>query len=76
MDFFNYKNGRLFAENVDVERIAQKIATPAYIYSKATFLDHIRKIQSAYSDIETTVCFSIKACSVSVVGSSPPKVPT
>ena len=22
MDYFNYKNGRLFAENVDVEKIA------------------------------------------------------
>ena len=37
MDYFNYKNGRLFAENVDVERIAVEVGTPVYIYSKATF---------------------------------------
>ena len=33
-----------------------------YIYSRATFLDHLKKIQDAYADIETTICYSIKAC--------------
>ncbi len=63
MDYFNYKNGRLFAEGVDVEKIADHLGTPAYIYSKATFLDHLQKIQAAYADIDTTICYSIKACS-------------
>ena len=63
MDYFNYKKGRLFAEDVDVHDIAEAVGTPVYIYSKATFLDHFRKIQNAYSQIETTVCYSIKACS-------------
>jgi len=63
MDYFNYKAGRLFAEDVDVEQIARKVGTPVYIYSKATFLDHLAKIQAAYTQIDTTVCYSIKACS-------------
>ena len=63
MDYFNYKKGRLFAEDVDVHDIAGPVGTPVYIYSKATFLDHLRKIQNAYSQIDTTVCYSIKACS-------------
>ncbi len=62
MDSFNYKNGRLFAEDVPVEKIAAEVGTAVYIYSKATFLDHLNKIQYAYKDIETVVCFSIKAC--------------
>ncbi len=62
MDSFCYKNGRLFAEGVDVERIATEVGTPVYIYSKATFLDHLKKIQTAYSDVDLTVCYSIKAC--------------
>jgi diaminopimelate decarboxylase len=45
----------LFAESVDVELIADKIGTPVYIYSKATFLDHIKKIQTAYAGIDTTM---------------------
>ena len=62
MDYFNYKDGRLFAENVDVDRIAAKVGTPTYIYSKATFIDHLQKIQKAYSEIDTMVCYSVKAC--------------
>jgi diaminopimelate decarboxylase len=62
MDYFGYKNGRLFIENVDVEEIASKLGTPVYIYSKATFIDHLQKVQKAYSRLETTVCYSVKAC--------------
>ena len=62
MDSFNYKNGKLFAEGVDVEAIANQVGTPVYIYSKATFLDHLEKIQTAYADIDATICYSIKAC--------------
>ncbi|MFA6187048.1 MAG: diaminopimelate decarboxylase [Phycisphaerae bacterium] len=62
MDSFNYKNGKLFAENVDVEKIAASVGTPVYIYSKATILDHFNKIKKAYSAIDTTICYSIKAC--------------
>ncbi len=62
MDYFNYKNGKLFAENVDVQRIAAEVGTPAYIYSKATFKEHLQKIQEAYSELDTTICYSVKAC--------------
>ncbi|MFZ9033045.1 MAG: diaminopimelate decarboxylase [Anaerohalosphaeraceae bacterium] len=62
MDSFSYKNGKLFAEGVDVSNIASEVGTPVYIYSKATFLDHLSKIQTAYAGIDTTVCYSVKAC--------------
>lgn len=62
MDHFNYKQGRLFAEDMPAETIAGQVGTPVYVYSKATFLDHLNKVRRAFSDIDTTVCFSIKAC--------------
>ena len=62
MDFFNYKNGRLFAEDVDVAKIAESVGTPVYIYSKATILDHFEKIKKAFAELDTTICYSIKAC--------------
>jgi diaminopimelate decarboxylase len=62
MDYFNYKNGRLFAEGVEVEKIAAEVGTPVYIYSKATFMEHLRKIRQAYSRLDTTICYSVKAC--------------
>jgi diaminopimelate decarboxylase len=62
MDFFRYEEGRLQVEDVAVDTIAEAVGTPAYIYSKATFVDHVRKIQAAYAGIDTTICFSVKAC--------------
>ena len=69
MDYFNYKNGKLFAEDADVEKIADKVGTPVYIYSKATFREHLRKIQDAYSRLDTTICYSVKACgNINILG--------
>jgi len=62
MDYFNYKSGTLFAENVDVNRIVTEVGTPLYIYSKATFKHHLEGIQQAYSDLDTMICYSVKAC--------------
>ncbi len=62
MDFFNYSAGKLLAEEVDIERLASEVGTPAYVYSKATLQDHLQKIHKAYESVETTVCFSVKAC--------------
>ena len=62
MDYFNYKDGQLYAENVNVQAIANEVGTPAYIYSKATFLDHLNKAKNAYSKLDTTICYSVKAC--------------
>jgi len=62
MDYFNYKNGSLFAEDVEVEKVAEKVGTPVYIYSKATFNEHLQKIQNAYGELDTTICYSVKAC--------------
>jgi len=62
MDYFNYKNGKLFAEDVNVGRIAAEVGTPVYIYSKATFKNHLQKIRDAYSELAPMVCYSVKAC--------------
>lgn len=62
MDYFVYQKGNLFAENVNIETIAQQVGTPAYIYSKATFIEHLQKMQKAFSELDTTICYSVKAC--------------
>ncbi len=61
MDSFIYKDGKLNAEAVGVDKIAAEVGTPAYIYSKATFVDHLTKIQKAYSELDTLICYSVKA---------------
>ncbi len=61
MDFFEYKNGELCAEDVPVERIAKEVGTPAYIYSLATLRRHFRVFDQAFKNQSHLVCFSVKA---------------
>jgi diaminopimelate decarboxylase len=62
MDHFNYKNGELYCEHIPVTKIAREVGTPAYIYSKATFLHHYHQIADAFSPLNATICYSIKSC--------------
>ena len=62
MDFFNYKNGELYCEDVPAERIAREVGTACYVYSKATFLHHYRQIRDAFAILNPTICYSIKSC--------------
>ena len=62
MDCFHYKNGQLYAEDLDLTQVVEEVGSPVYVYSKATFLDHLTKIQQAYQGVDTTICYSVKAC--------------
>lgn len=62
MDYFNYKNGELYCEDVPAARIAQEVGTACYVYSKATLLHHFNQIKQAFGVLNPTICFSIKSC--------------
>lgn len=61
MDHFQYAGGRLFAENVAVERIAAAVGTPFYCYSSATVERHYRVFAEALTGLDATVCYAVKA---------------
>ncbi len=61
MDFYNYHDGRLFCEDVNVADIAAEVGTPVYIYSAATLLHHYRALAEAFEELSPTICFSIKS---------------
>jgi diaminopimelate decarboxylase len=62
MDHFTYKGGELFCEDVPVSEIADAQGTPAYIYSRQTFLDHFDRFRAAFAELDPVVCYSIKSC--------------
>lgn len=63
MDKFNYKNGQLYCENVNVSDLAKKVGTPFYLYSQNTLQDHFNKIKDAFQEINPLISYSIKNCS-------------
>ena len=61
MDYFNYRDNRLFAEDVAIEDIAKEHGSPCYVYSRATFERHWHAFDDALSTHEHLVCFAVKA---------------
>jgi diaminopimelate decarboxylase len=61
MDFFDYRQGRLYAEDVDVSHIAQAVGTPCYIYSRATLERHWRAFDEVFKGHDHLVCYAVKA---------------
>ena len=61
MDYFEYRDGELFAEGVPVRRIAREAGTPVYIYSLATLRRHFRVFDQAFAPLPHLICFSMKS---------------
>ena len=61
MHHFEYRDGALFAEDVDVTALAGQVGTPFYVYSAATLRRHIRVMQDAFSGMPTLVAYAMKA---------------
>ncbi|MCP4653321.1 MAG: diaminopimelate decarboxylase [Candidatus Omnitrophica bacterium] len=61
MHYFNYKKNDLYCEEMLVSDLANKFATPLYVYSQATLLDHFRKIKKAFTALNPLICYSVKA---------------
>lgn len=61
MDYFDYREGRLLAENVDVTEIADAFGTPCYIYSRAAIERQWRAFDDAFNGHPHLVCYAVKA---------------
>ncbi len=61
MDHFEYRDGQLFAEDVDLAALAAAHGTPCYIYSRATLERHWRVFDDALSGHPHLVCYAVKA---------------
>jgi diaminopimelate decarboxylase len=61
MHHFRYVQGRLQAENVDLETLAERHGTPLYVYSKATVADHFTRLDGAMNRLDHLVCYAVKA---------------
>lgn len=61
MDFFEYKNGQLYAEDVPLSKVVEQYGTPAYVYSRATLERHWKAFDNALGEHPHLVCYAVKA---------------
>jgi diaminopimelate decarboxylase len=61
VDHFGYRQDRLYAEEVPLSAIAERVGTPCYVYSHATLERHYRVFDEAFGDWPHHICFAVKA---------------
>lgn len=61
MNYFEARNGRLFAEDVDLGRIANELGTPCYVYSRATLERHWHAFDAVFAEHDHLICYAVKA---------------
>ena len=61
MHHFNYRDNALYCEDVAIQKIAEDIGTPFYLYSHATLKRHYTAFDGAFKDVYRLICYSAKA---------------
>src|SRR5271169_425769 len=61
MNHFDYRNGVLHAEAVNLIELAEAVGTPFYCYSTATLERHYRVFTDAFAGEHVLVCYALKA---------------
>src|SRR3984957_10153211 len=61
MNHFDYRNGVLHAEGVNLIELAEAVGTPFYCYSTATLERHYRVFAEAFGGEKVLICYAMKA---------------
>jgi diaminopimelate decarboxylase len=61
MNHFDYRNGVLHAEAVNLSDLAREVGTPFYCYSTATLERHYRVFTEAFAGEKVLACYALKA---------------
>jgi diaminopimelate decarboxylase len=61
MHHFDYRDGELHAEAVNLSTLARTVGTPFYCYSTATLERHYRVFAEAFADVKAVICYAMKA---------------
>jgi diaminopimelate decarboxylase len=61
MNHFDYRNGVLHAEAVNLIELADAVGTPFYCYSTATLERHYRVFSEAFAGEKALICYAMKA---------------
>lgn len=61
MSPFEYRHGRLHAEDLDLGALADEVGTPCYVYSRSGIEERWRAFDAAFGARDHLVCYALKA---------------
>jgi diaminopimelate decarboxylase len=59
---FEYRTGELFCEDVSLSALAERVGTPAYVYSRNAFETQFKRARAAFAELEPELRYSVKSC--------------
>jgi len=57
----NFKNKKLYIENIEAKKIAKKFGTPSYCYSLNKLKKNIKNFKNNFKSTNPLICFSVKS---------------
>jgi diaminopimelate decarboxylase len=61
MTGFHERGGELYADGVPLRAIAERVGTPVYVYSRASFESRFRALAAAFAPRAAMLCYAVKA---------------
>jgi len=61
LDYFNFRDGQLWAEDISCQKIVEQYGTPTYVYSRATIERHWLAFDRAVQAHPHLICYAVKA---------------
>ncbi len=61
MNYFTYRKGSLFCEQVALREIARRFGTPCYVYSCETIARHFLRLRDAWRPVDIIITYAVKA---------------
>ncbi len=61
MHYFLYRENELWCEDVPVQKIAEQVGTPFYLYSARTFVRHFNAYREAFEGHSHLVAYAVKS---------------
>jgi len=58
---FNYREAQLYAENLSLEQLSERVGTPFYCYSAGMIRDRFQAYRSSFGADRSLICYAVKA---------------
>jgi diaminopimelate decarboxylase len=58
---FDYRGGKLWSESIPLDRIAEEMGTPCYVYSRTALTAAYEAFETAFARRDHLICYAVKA---------------
>ena len=61
MGNFIYRQGKLYCEDLALDKLADEVGTPCYVYSRQALIHAFSELAEAFAPLDHLICFAVKS---------------